>query len=213
MLGILVWFSCDSTEKLPSGYLPNEIIKDRKLFLSLSPDQKKEAWVTFLEEVQFEEDLSDDQAKLLALIIQDLRDLEKGKFYLSDNLKHHAIALAHISPRAFFVKTFYPNNSALLSEERDDFNKLPCYECIEDLEQSPAGIPSVDEVAFRATPYCDCRWTCSQQANTLVCPGGADPVVLDYCDGTNDGNCCTPTSSGCGFLFLQACTGYVTCDG
>ncbi len=210
---MLVWFSCNSTEKLPADSFPKEIIEDRKLFLSLSPDQKKEIWISVLEEVQLQESLSADQAKLLALIIQDLRDLAEGKFYLSENLKQHAIALAHISPRTFFVKTFYPNNLVLLSEGHDDFNKLPCYECIEDLEKSPAGIPGIDQVVFRATPFCDCRWTCSQQANTLVCPGGTDPVVLDYCDGTNDGNCCTPTSSGCGFLFLQACTGYVTCDG
>ncbi len=189
---------------------PALLLTDRENFIKLDVEEQKRIWVLVLFEYLSEGNLSASQKGLIVNIIDEIKSMEKGRFFLSDGLRYHAIALGKITPRNQFLRMFYPHLS--FSSEFDKLILEPCYECIYDLENYVLESDANKIVFSRENPTCDCKWTCSQKASQMGCPGGDDPVILEPCDGTNDGRCCVPSSSGCGFMFVQACTGYVTCE-
>jgi hypothetical protein len=185
-----------------------ETFASKNLILSLSPEEQKQAWISRLE-TYFELDLNSPQKGILKEMVLDLKEIEKGKFFLSENLKQNAVAMAKITPREDFLKLFCEATTSLPVLRKTG---LPCVVCITDLENYVNANTNHDNSVTLRAENCVCSWTCQQQEDNLLCPDGEYATTLSPCQGGQTTGCCNQTSSGCGFLFLFGCTGLASCE-
>ncbi|MDX1911554.1 MAG: bacteriocin fulvocin C-related protein [Saprospiraceae bacterium] len=177
------------------------VFASKASLLGLSANDQKEAWITRLESYK-QLDLREDQQNLVNALIADLKNLEEGKFYLSEDLKRDAIAIAQITPEQDFINLFTLDN---LSSGLPALVKQgsACLDCIYDIQQyTPSSNVNPGETAGDRRPDCNCRWTCSQQADNMLCDDGGSATVSTDCN----------QQGGCGFFGLQTCDGVATCD-
>lgn len=169
--------------------------------LGLPVDDQKEMWISRLGSYMAL-DLSKEQKDLVNALIADIKNLPEGLIYLSEDLKRDAIALAQITPEQDFINLFTLDN---LSPDLPVLVKQgsACMNCVYDIQQysTPSNI-NPGETAGDRRPDCNCRWTCSQQADNMLCDDGGSATVSTDCN----------QQGGCGFLGWQTCDGVATCD-
>lgn len=183
----------------------------RKSFVSLPPEVQKQLWIKKLE-TYFELELSLDQKNILRRIVTDLKSMKSGQFLLTENLRKNAIAMAEITPQVDFLNLFCEGVTVALPVLQKTGD--PCTICIYDLENAVLQKSNADSnLTFRyLAPDCDCKWSCQQQEDNMLCPGGQWAVTVSTCQNGQTDDCCNRTPSGCGFFGIFSCTRLVMCD-
>jgi hypothetical protein len=177
------------------------VFSSKAKVLGLSANDQKDAWISRLESYR-QLDLNNEQKVLLDALIADLKNLGDGEFYLSEDIKRDAVAMARIMPEQDFINLFTLDN---VSADLPVLVKQGsvCSNCITDIQHyTPPSNLNQGGAAGDRRPDCNCRWTCSQQADHMLCDDGGDAVVSTDCN----------QQGGCGFFGLQTCDGVATCD-
>lgn len=193
-------FSSCSFDKDEQRQNTLDAFASKTLILSLPAEEQKQMWISRLE-MYYEIDLTKEQKGMLNDLITDLKDLERGKFFMSDAIKQDAIALSQTMPREDFINLFTLDNPLptlpVLLKKGDI-----CTECIADIQTYVhVETPPENSVSDRVED-CNCRWTCDQQLDD--CANGGQ--MQDSSNGT------CAAKGGCGFLGFQTCTNRVVCN-
>jgi hypothetical protein len=214
LLGVnLVFNACKKEDqvKLSPPMSVLEAFASKKFILSLPLEDQKHLWIKRLE-MYNEIGLTTEQLEVVNDLVTDIKNLEKGKFFLSDAIKQDAIALARMMPREDFINLFTMDIPARTLPTLRKTGKI-CIECITDIEKhtsavAVSGDAVSDRIQVNPPPDCDCNWTCGDPDSD--CPDGAGSL-LSECTSSSSTNCCA-ASGGCGFLWLGTCNGLVVCE-
>lgn len=175
----------------------------------MSPEDQKQARIARLN-LYAGLDLSPLQKSILNDLIFDLKSLEHGRFFLSEKIKQDAIAMAKITPRQDFINLFCIEELTELVPKLVKSGQI-CTDCISSLEAEKSTLTNgAHDLTYR-TSDCDCLWTCTLQAQNMLCDHG-DAIILPPCPTStpNSTGCCNATG-GCGLFANQTCTGLVAC--
>ncbi len=195
---------------------PLEEVQDQKVFeafnsksklLSLSPEEQKQAWIARLD-LYLGMDLSQPQKNLIRKMQADIMELEKGKFFPSENFRQDILAMARITPELDFLNLFVEVTPYLPVLTKFG---TPCTACVEELENYVALQEEAGAITSRAQD-CDCWATCQQQEDNMLCPPGQSATTLSPCSSDQEEGCCNKTASGCGPFELFSCSGLVVCE-
>jgi len=180
------------------------VFASKHLLLSLPLEEQKQAWLTRLEMYQ-NLDFSPAQKQILKKIIFDSLEMEKDKFYLSENLRNDAVSMAKITSQDDFINLFCEVTSSL--PILNSTGPVCADYIIADLKTDVGQSSNSNVQVEYRTPNCDCNWTCGQQAEH--CPG--ESTTLSSCIGVNSGGSCTAVG-GCGLFDMGTYTGLVICE-
>ena len=181
-----------------------DVFSSKQLLFSLSPEAQKQAWLTRLKMYR-NLDFSIDQKEILEKIISDLLEMKKDKFFLSENLRNHAVSIAKITSQEDFINLFCEVTSSL--PPLQSTGPICADYILNDLKADAGPNQNLNpQVTYRAVD-CNCNWTCNQQSEN--CPAGGE--ILPACSGGGTTGCCNPTG-GCGLFGLGTCNGYVVCN-
>lgn len=191
--------SCSKDTEENSHQKNLDIFASKHLLLSLPLEEQKQAWLTRLKMYQ-NLDLSPAQNQILEKIISDLLEMEKDKFYLSENLRNDAVSMAKITSQEDFVNLFCEVTSSI--PVLHSTGPVCANYIIEDLKTDVGISPNSNTQVVYRTPNCDCNWTCGQQADH--CPGESTTLS------SSNGGC--TAVRGCGLFGMGTCTGLVICE-
>lgn len=152
---------------------------------SLSDQDKKQAWLDKLSYILNDENINDPQLTLIGELMDEIGASEV--YAMTSNIKEIALDLVSEFSETDFVATF----TTLEYNSLSGTNTPTCSWCSADINSTTSA------PGWTGTPpTCNCRWTCG------------DPLASSSCTLYENPNCCIPTSSGCGFLWLFSCIGH-----
>ncbi|MGP1501987.1 MAG: bacteriocin fulvocin C-related protein [Bergeyella cardium] len=179
-------------------------MRQKEIFKNLSTDSKLELWKSKLEQVA-REDISDEQKKLITKISDELSTIKDDNFD-GQKLFEYAIRMAQITPEDEFIRMFsqigdYKRNEDsykgfVASTKKTSSKSHIEADLVDYLSKMKEGKAKAElykdsniSINARKRP-CNCKWTC----------GFYESIKSDNC---------IPSTGGCGFLWIQECTGYV----
>lgn len=167
--------------------LQGKFLLSKDDYLNLTNEFKKELWLNKIDYI-LSQPISSGQTQSLNNLKVHINNLNSNEFYLSGSIRQVGILLGYLFCENDFLNTFSSLDLNFISIE-----SIPiCQSCINDL------ITYVDEERRPGDelPWCNCRWNCS------------DPIGgCNTCQAGKYKGCCHPRK-GCGFLWLQDCTGH-----
>lgn len=150
-------------------------------YMSLSTQTKKELWIEKVQQL-LTQTLPSPQFTLIKELETELlkNDCDFTSFANNVKIQDIGIRLASITPREDFLKMFvsldnYYYKNAFIGKEI-------CSDCIKDMESDSRNIGKTLQTRLAD---CNCNWTCGSATTTT--------------------SNCSPTSLGCGFLWLGSC--------
>ena len=198
LFSLLVIQSCRSSadEKMDEYRndldLKSELVK-KETFKGLSTSEKIDLWKSKLNQI-LSQDLTNEQKNLVEQIKNEIPNLNSQE-YNGVKLIELSIQMAKITPQDEFIRMFsflgdYKRSSTEYSKVIENdliVNDLETF--LNTVKTRNSAFYENETINKSAKPECNCKWTCGMY-------GGVDDN-------------CTGSSSGCGFLWLQSCTGHI----
>ncbi len=153
-------------------------------WIALTKEEQKQLWLDKLNFILNDSNLNSTQETYINSLIDEIESLGYNVFQMNQDIKDIALELVDEFSETDFIATF----NLLKENELSGTNSPNCSWCASDISStsSPVG---------NGLEYCNCRWSCG------------DPLASYSCTLQDDENCCIPTSTGCGFLWLYSCVG------
>lgn len=202
ILFVLFLFSCSKKENSHSYENSKLEIRDSGLdsmynsqgqlliskteYLNLPAAIKKRLWINKFENIGNQDYITDYKEVLINELIAKIKSQRLDTFYLSNEMKNIGVLLADQFSEDDFIKTFSSLDLNILS----GVNTPICIKCKEEILRNNENI--IEEIGGNGLPKCNCNWTCG------------DELASHHCTGPK---CCNRTRYGCGFLWLNPCTG------
>ena len=159
-------------------------------YLNLSNKTKKELWIHKIIYIE-SQNLDFKQSQYLLNLKSNINKLPIDSFYLTNSIRENAINLVNEFSETDFKNSFSSLDLNIIS----DIKTPICTKCKNDLLNDSSTIDAIKDPK-NTLPKCNCRWFCS------------DPISgCNDCQAGDYEGCCKPRI-GCGFLFLQYCTGH-----
>lgn len=206
LLALFSIVSCRQNELVSDEYRNNLSLKSeleqKNLFKKLNTDSQLELWQNKLEQIK-RENISDEQRNLINNISKELSNIEEKNFN-GQKLFEYAVEMAQITPEDEFIRMFskledYKRNEGsykgFVSSQESHSKSFIETDLLEYLSRIKEGKVKIklykgdDSSSSTERPACNCKWTCSFY--------GPRNTKCDF------------STAGCGFLWLQECTGYI----
>ncbi|BDS12786.1 bacteriocin fulvocin C-related protein [Aureispira anguillae] len=158
-------------------------------YLKLSTSTQKGQWLSKLNYLLNTQGLNNQQRPLVEHLIENIVAQPNDIFKFNEDIQETSLLLVQVFSKVDFINSF----ASLDANTLTGANTPICEECTAHLVGgnnsiggglSPAGLSD-----------CNCDWSCG------------DDLASSNC---RNPNCCEPTSSGCGFLWLFPCDGLDT---
>lgn len=190
--------TCRQNDQTADEYRNNLDLKSelqqKEVFKNLDTNSKIRLWKSKLEQIK-NENISSEQKSIINNISIEVSKINNDN-YDGQKLFEYAIQMAKITPEDEFIRMFsligdYKKNSSLYKSSFTNSNIVSDLEnYLIKIQKNKRNFYANNFSTKSLRPTCNCRWTC-----------------VFYTNVTNDN--CNSSVSGCGFLWIQECTGVV----